>query len=700
MDENKYTYNDRDINWLSFNERVLQEAEDPTNPLYERLKFLAIFSSNLDEYFRVRVSRLRQIKKIDKQLRKKLALKPNKQVKEILKLVKLQQEKFGKIFFSTLIPELAKNDIHLVNYQFYNTDQQQFTTQYFISKVLPLIDSKLVTNSDQEEVFLENNKLYYLVTFEESESFGVVNIPSDQLERFVCLPTENESHYITFIDDIIKLNLNQIFENQKILDSYQIKLSRDAELYIDDEFEGILAEKIKESLSQRNFGQPTRLLFDSSMPKTLKNEVRKLFNLGKIDMMPGGKYHNFSDFFSFPDPTNNSFLHYPAVSEVRHSEFEKSDNYFDIIKRKDQLVHFPYMSFDYVQNFINQASTDQYVTEIKISLYRVAKESELTNSLLKAIENGKKVTVFIEAKARFDEKNNLKWGKTFEEKGASVFYSYPKIKVHSKILLVKRKEKDIIQSYAYIGTGNFNAKTSKIYCDHGLFTSNSKITKDLSEVFEVLSGKMILPKPKQLLVAPFTVRNTFEDLIDIEIENAKNGKPAIIKAKLNSLEDKKIINKLYRASSIGVKIELLVRGFTCLIPGLKGMSENIRITSIVDRYLEHGRIYYFENGGESKIFIGSADWMTRNLDKRIEVLTPILDTDCKKELETILDMQLSDNKKSRIQDAKSSNSYKKKMDDEPSIQSQKAIRTYLNQIHTDNNILSEQYLKTDEKISQ
>ncbi|WP_299241370.1 polyphosphate kinase 1 [uncultured Aquimarina sp.] len=689
MDLKKYPYNNRDVNWLSFNERVLQEAEDDSNPLYERLKFLAIFSSNLDEYFRVRVSRLRQIKKLDKKLRKKLALKPNKQVKEILKRVKTQQERFGDIFFKNIIPGLAKHNIHLIDQNQYDFNQHKFATEYFISKILPLINAETINLSNENSIFLENNKLYYLIAFEEEDHFGIVNIPSDDLERFVCFPSIDHNTFITFLDDIIRLNLNQIFENQKISGCFQIKLSRDAELYIDDEFDGVLAEKIKESLSQRDHGQPTRLLFDAALPREFKNKIRKFLGLGKIDMMPGGKYHNFSDFFSFPDPTGNSSLHYPKITEIKHKEFEKNTNYFEVISKKDQLVHFPYMSFNYVQNFINQAAVDPNTTEIKISLYRVAKESELTTSLLKALENNKKVTVFVEAKARFDEKNNLKWGKIFEEKGASVFYSYPKIKVHSKILLIKRKENNKEMSYAYIGTGNFNAKTSKIYCDHGLFTANQLITKELSEVFEVLSGKMILPKPKHLLVSPFTTRKTFEELIEKEIDNAKTGKPSGIRAKLNSLEDKLIIQKLYDASNAGVKIELLVRGFTCLVSGLSEISQNIKIISIVDRFLEHGRIYHFENNGSEKLYIGSADWMTRNLDKRIEVLVPILDEDCKKELETILDIQLNDNVKARIQDANETNRYKKKMDDKPSIQSQHQIREYLTEVHSLTDMLTE-----------
>ncbi len=690
MNLKEYPYKNRDLNWLSFNDRVLQEAEDQSNPLYERLKFLAIFSSNLDEYFSVRVSRLRQIKRIDKKLRKKLALKPSKQVKEILKRVRIQQEKFGDIFSNDLIPELVKHRIHLIDNNQFDLNQHQFATRFFISKILPKINGKLVNLKDDKEFFLENNKLYYLITFQKGDDiYGIVNIPSDELGRFVCFPKSNQNHFITFLENIIKSNLNQIFEDKTIKDCFQIKLSRDAELYIDDEFEGVLAEKIKESLSQRDYGQPTRLLFDASMPKALKTKVRKFFNLGKIDMIPGAKYHNFSDFFDFPDPTNNKSLHYPEVTTIKHSAFDHNTNYFEVILKKDQLVHFPYMSFNYVQNFINQAATDPDTTEIKISLYRVAKESELTTSLLKALENGKKVTVFVEAKARFDEENNLKWGAIFEKKGASVFYSYPKIKVHSKILLVKRKEQKKEIFYGYIGTGNFNAKTSEIYCDHGLFTANPLITEELSEVFEVLSGKMILPKPKHLLVSPYNTRKTFEELIDNEITNVENGKPSGIKAKLNSLEDKQIISKLYDASNAGVKIELIVRGFTCLIPGLSGISENIKMISIVDRFLEHGRIYLFENNRDEKLYIGSADWMTRNLDKRIEVLVPILDEDCKKELKNILKIQLNDTVKARIQDEKETNCYKKKMDDQSSIQSQKDIRAYLKQIHSSYKILSE-----------
>ncbi|WP_378188019.1 polyphosphate kinase 1 [Aquimarina sp. W85] len=677
----KYPYRHRDLNWLSFNERVLQEAEDVNNPLYERLKFLAIFSSNLDEYFRVRVSRLRQIKKIDKQIRKNLALKPNKQVKEILKRVKAQQERFGNIFYRELIPQLAENNIYLVSDKKFDFNQSAYATEFFIRKILPHIESKIISPSNDTSLFLDNNLLYFVVVFKDSENLGIVNLPTQQIGRFVCFPSENDKSYITFIDDIIKSNITLLFEDEEISGCYEIKLSRDAELYIEDEFEGVLAEKIKASLNQRKDGQATRLLYDTGMPKNIKKKLKQVLGLGKIDMMPGGKYHNFSDFFSFPNPKNDTTLSFPELETIKHRAFESTKDYFEVIANEDQMVHFPYMSFNYVQNFINQAAIDPNVTQIQISLYRVADESALTTALLTALDNGKKVTVFVEAKARFDEENNLKWGKKFEDKGANVYYSYPKIKVHSKILLVKRKEDGKSVKYAYIGTGNFNAKTSKIYCDHGLFTANPKITKDLSQVFKILSGKLLIPTPKHLLISPFNTRATFENLIDQEIINAKNGKSSGIKAKLNSLEDKQIINKLYDASNAGVTIELLVRGFSCLVPGLEEISENITITSVLDRFLEHGRIYLFNANNTMQLYMGSADWMTRNLDNRIEVLTPIYNTKLKEELKTILNLQLNDNVKARYQDAEETNTYTEQVKGDKSIRSQYEIIRYLSKVH-------------------
>ena len=663
----------RDLNWLSFNERVLQEATDKINPLYERIKFLAIFSSNLDEYFRVRVSNLRQIKKLEKSIRKKLALRPNKTTKLILKEVKLQQQKFGEIYRTQIIPGLAENGISLIDSQHFDKIQKEYASEYFKNKVAPHLKTLKIDLSDNPEQFLENNVLYFAITFKNNEHLGLINIPTDKCGRFVLF----NNNVITYLDDIIRNEIPALFPDEIISGVYEIKLSRDAELYIDDEFDGVLAEKIYESLAQRTDGQATRLLYDASMPEVTQKKLRKLFKLGVIDMMPGGEYHNFSDFFSFPDPTNNPELHFEKFIPVEHKVLENSKDYFAEISKKDQSVHFPYMSFNYVESFLEQAANDPDVEEIKISLYRVADESKLTSILLNALENGKNVTVFVEAKARFDEENNLEWGRKFKEKGAEVIFSFPKIKVHSKILLVVRREKDKVVNYAYIGTGNFNSKTSKIYCDHGIFTADKRLTKEISRIFNVLEGKMIVPREEHLFISPFSTRKNFTSLIMNEIENALAGKKAAITAKMNSLEDPEMIELLYKASNAGVKIRLLIRGFTCLIAGIPGMSENIYITSIIDQFLEHGRIYLFENGGDQKIFFGSADWMTRNLDSRIEVIAPIYDEELAAEFKDILELQLNDNVKARILDDAETNDYIKAGPNEKSIRSQFEIYSYL-----------------------
>ncbi len=677
LTQNDSRFRHRDLNWLSFNERVLQEAEDKVNPLYERIKFLAIFSLNLDEYFRVRVSQLRQIKRVEKSIRKKLALRPNKITKEILEKVKMQQDRFGEIYYGQIIPELDAKGIKLIDNKDLSPKQKTIIQTYFQKNIQSNLKIETAKFSEEGEVFLENSQLYFGVTFENETILGIVNIPVEPCGRFIKV----EKNVIIFIDDIIRNEIPNLFHEQKVKGIYSIKLSRDAELYIEDEMEGVLAEKIYESLAQRTDGQPTRLLYDAGMPPEVQKKLRKLLKLGKIDMMPGGRYHNFSDFFSFPDPTNNPDLHSKELVPIKHKVLENSKNYFEEISKKDLSVHFPYMSFKYVEEFVEQAANDPDVEKIKISLYRVADESALTNSLIKALENGKKVTVFVEAKARFDEENNIIWGKKFKKKGANVIYSYPRIKVHSKILLINRRENNKVVRYAYIGTGNFNSKTSRIYCDHAIFTANKNISKEISRIFQVLQGDLIIPREKNLFISPFSTRRNFTSLIMKEIENAQAGKKAAITAKMNSLEDPEMIEWLYKASNAGVKVRLLVRGFTSLIPGVKGLSENIYITSILDQFLEHGRIYIFENGGDEKIFFGSADWMTRNLDRRIEVIAPIYNEEISREFKDILEIQLKDNVKARIQDKEETNTYVKKSPGDKAIRSQIEIYEYLKKKH-------------------
>jgi len=665
---NKYYH--RDLSWLRFNHRVLQEVADKRNPLYERIKFMAIFSSNLDEFFRVRVSDIRQIRDLEKPLRKKLITKPNAVLKELKVQVDVLQKEFGDIFQNQIIPDLKKEKINLIKYKDFTKDQKKVAEIYFEDILKNKIDLDVSYFSTEDSVFVEN-ETSYIATCISKTKFQVVQIPKDE-PRFFVFPSENDTFHITFIDDIIKYNLYRI-QSDLNLSYYAIKISRDAELYIEDEFSGNLMEKIKESLPMRDTGQATRVLIDERMPKEFQEMLKKALDITNADIVLGGTYHNFKDFFKFPNPTKKD-LYFEELPPLEHPVVKDFDNMFNAIDTKDQLMHFPYQSFEPVIKLVEEAAIDPSVKVIKMTMYRLADESRLNSAIAKAAKNGKKVVVFIEVKARFDEQNNLKWGEIFKENGAEVLYSYPGIKVHSKILYIEREVDEEINRYGYIGTGNFNEKTATLYTDFGLMTNNKKITQELNKVFLVLEGIFIVPKAKKLLVSPFTMRYQFVSLVENEILLAQAGKEASIILKMNSLEDKNMIKLLYEASQKGVKIRLLIRGMCSLVPGIKGQSENIYVTSILDRFLEHGRIYIFGNGGEENMYIGSADWMTRNLSHRIEVVTPILDPDHFKTIHDVIDIQLADNVKARIIDAKQKNLYVK--NDEPELRSQYATYEY------------------------
>ncbi len=638
-------YYNRDLSWLRFNHRVLQEAADERNPLYERIKFLAIFSSNLDEFFKVRVSDIRKIKSLDKSLRKKLITKPNKLLKKIKKQVHLQLEEFGQIFTTQILPELEKEGVRLVNNEDFTRSQKEFVQNYYKQHLRYKLSININTKHTDETIFIENEQLY-LATLLASQEPIFIKIPSDT-PRFITLPKEDGIHYITFVDDILKYNLSQFYTSGESQKFYSLKISRDAELYIDNEYSGNLLTKIKESLGNRNTGQVTRLLIDENIPENLLTCIKKIADVNETDIVYGGRYHNFKDFFSFPNPTDKKLTEH-ALQPVRNTELQKFSNLFEAITEKDRLLYFPYESFDDVLRLMKQAAEDKSVTKIKVTLYRIAIQSGLASALLEAAKNGKEVFVFIETKARFDEENNIRWGKVLEDHGAKVMYSYPGIKVHSKILMIERIEGKKPKTYGYISTGNFNEKTAEIYTDFGLMTANAKITSELSQVFQLLEGNIIIPKTKKLLVSPFSTRSTFEKLIQAEIENANAGKEAYMILKLNSLQDHGMIDLLYKANNAGVRIRLIVRGICCLVPGIEGQSENIYITSIVDRFLEHGRVYIFANDGVEKMYVGSADWMTRNLDHRIEVITPILDKDVYSKIRSMIQLQLDDTVKARI----------------------------------------------------
>ena len=665
---NKYYH--RDLSWLRFNHRVLQEVADKRNPLYERIKFMAIFSSNLDEFFRVRVSDIRQIKDLDKPLRKKLITKPNAVLKEIKIQVHKLQEEFGKVFLTEIIPDLEKEGIHLIGYREFSKAQKTVAEDYFNKNLKDKIDLEASYFTSKDAVFVENESSYITASISK-DKFQVVQIPKDE-PRFFVFPSEDDTHYITFIDDIIKYNLYRV-QSKLDLSYYAIKISRDAELYIEDEFSGNLMEKIKDSLPNREKGQATRILIDQRMPEAFQNTLKKALDVTNADIMLGGKYHNFKDFFKFPNPTKKD-LYFEKLPTLEHPVISNFDTMFEAIDTKDQLMHFPYQSFEPVIKLLEEAAEDPSVKVIKMTMYRLADESRLNTAIAKAAKNGKKVVVFIEVKARFDEHNNLKWGDIFKENGAQVLYSYPGIKVHSKILYIEREIGDEIKRYCYIGTGNFNEKTATLYTDFGLMTNNKKITLELNKIFLVLEGIFIVPKAKKLLVSPFTMRYKFVSLVENEILLAQAGKEASIILKMNSLQDKNMIKLLYEASQKGVHIRLLIRGMCSLVPGIKGQSENIYVTSILDRFLEHGRVYIFGNGSEEKMYIGSADWMTRNLSHRIEVVTPILDRDHFKTIRDVIDIQLADNVKARSIDAKQKNVYVK--NDKPEVRSQYVTYEY------------------------
>ncbi|MCB0561263.1 MAG: polyphosphate kinase 1 [Phaeodactylibacter sp.] len=649
----------RDISWLSFNHRVLQEAKDKSVPLYERIKFLAIYSSNLDEFYRVRVASLRSFKDLKKKDRRKLELevKPKKELREIRRIVEEQQEAFGRIFREEVLPELESHNIFLVKDVDFTEAQQAFARKFFIEKIYPNA-RPIFLGPEEEAPFLKNRGLYFFIEMEAPGQSAVVEIPSGELPRFVGLPSDDAGHHLTFLDDILRYNLDELL-GQPFRAAYAVKLSRDAELYIDDEYSGDLLDKLKNSLEKRNVGLPTRFLYDAGMPDILLKRLRELFGLSKDDLIPGARYHNFNDFFGFPNPTGDASLHGPSLPPLPHPELEGLEKILPFLNRKDAMLHFPYQKYDYVPQLIDEAANDPLVKSIKITLYRVASKSAIVDSLLKARENGKQVTAFIEAKARFDEESNIYWGEQLEKAGALVFYSYPGIKVHTKLLLIQRKETEGLRNYAYLGTGNFNEKTARVYGDHALLTGDKRLADEVAQIFMLLEKKILIPKCKHLFVSPFTTRDRFTELVEREIEHARNGKEAYMILKMNSLEDPDMIEKLYEASNAGVRIQLIIRGICCLAPGVKGMSENIEAISILDHFLEHARVYIFGNGGQEVMYTASADWMSRNLDRRVEAVMPILDEEVYGELRHIINLQLNDNTKARWIDAEQSNAYKK-----------------------------------------
>lgn len=661
MNQDKMPYVHRDISWLTFNYRVLQEAKDPSVPLLERLKFLAIYSNNLDEYFRVRVASNRSLLRLKKKDLKNMGMTVETVLDEIHKTVNKQQEEFSKIFSKNILAELSSHGIDILKRNELNEEQQEFIENYFRDNMLPYVQPVLLVKN-KILPFLNDAALYLAINMEDREEhktrYAILQIPSAPLGRFVELPTNNGKQELIMLDDIVRHSIAFLFPGYDIRDTHSIKLTRDAELYIDDEYSGDLIAKIKKSITKRNVGPATRFVYDRTMPKKMLEFLMGVFSLKQGDLLPEGRYHNNFDFFNFPDFDLKKLKEKPIKALTKIS-MENGASIFENIAREDHLLLYPYHDYEHTIRFFEEAAQDPDVTHIKITQYRVARKSRIMNALINASKAGKQVTAFVEVKARFDEEANLEWAEKLEKAGVKVLYSFPGLKVHCKLAMVNRIENTEHKTYCYMSTGNFHEGTVKVYTDYGFFTADSHLTNEVIRIFNFLETvKAPLQPFKHLMVGQFNLRSKLNHLIDKEIQNAKAGKKAKIILKINSIEDRDVIEKLYKASNAGVKIQIICRGLCCLVPGIKGYSENISVISIVDRFLEHTRVYYFHNQGEEQIYLSSADIMTRNLSYRIEAAFPIYDKTLKKEVRDYLRIQLLDNTKARIIDGKKNDEYK------------------------------------------
>lgn len=671
-------FKNRELSWLSFNERVLQESMDEKVPVIERIRFLGIYSNNMDEFFRVRVANVKRMISVKKNAVAGFAGTANELLEEIRHIVMVQQKDF-EASYKQLVEELAKNDIFQLHEDKLNALQKQELTNYFHQDLKHAI-VPIILSPETPFPKLHDKSIYLAVRLQTAVKakvfYALIEIPSNY-DRFYIIENQDK-HYFILIDDIIRLNLESVFSIFEFvsLEAYTFKFTRDAELNLDDDISVSFYEKIEKSLKLRKKGEPVRFVYDQRMPSDLKNYLLKALNLkAGTNAIPGGRHHNFKDFSSFPS-FGKPELKYDPMPPVAHPDLINKRSLLKAIIEKDILLHFPYQRFDYVVDILREAAIDPKVKSIKINIYRVAKDSQIINALINAVSNGKEVVVIFELQARFDEENNMYWSERLKEHGARVIYGVQGLKVHSKLISIVRVSKGKQQLISFIGTGNFHEKTSKVYTDLGLFTANPEICLEVRKVFRLLENNIERGVYKHLFVSPFNNRRKINALIQREIEWAKKGEQACIQIKINNLVDAKIIEKLYTASRTGVKIKLIVRGVCCLVPGVKGMSENIEVISIVDRFLEHTRFMIFENNGAPTYLITSADLMERNLDRRVEVGTTIFDPLIQQELKTIFELYWSDNQKARVIDKKQKNKYRKVGESDVLIQAQREMYRY------------------------
>ncbi|MFN5346527.1 MAG: polyphosphate kinase 1 [Bacteroidota bacterium] len=638
----------RDISWLSFNDRVLQEANDPSVPLMERLKFLGIVSSNRDEFFRVRVASIKRMVRLGKKGEELLGENPIQLLDSIQNIIVRQQEEFDDSF-QRILSELERKGIFLLNENQLTKDQGAFVRDYFYEHVQPALVPILLDNLNEFPA-MKDRSIYFLIMMQKAGSktkFALLEIPSDVISRFVVIP--KESKYIILLDDVIRYCLDDLFFNfdYDAIRAFTIKITRDAELDLEQDVTKSIVKKVSESIKNRRKGQPTRLVYDEAMPAEALKFLLKKIQLNKEDQpIAGGRYHNFVDFIRFPS-LNRLELKQKNLPVLPHKEIPARTSMFKIIAKQDVLLSFPYQSYTHVINLLREASIDPKVVSISITLYRLANNSRIINSLINAIKNGKKVTAIVELQARFDEEANIRWANKLNDEGVKVIYGVPGIKLHSKLFLISRQEQNKLLNYAHIGTGNFNEDTAKLYADYSLLTADKRITEEVQKVFNFYNDNLKIGTYKHLVVSPFSTRKKYLQLINAEIENARQGHDAWLFLKMNSLTDPEMIKKLYEASAAGVKIRLIIRSICSLVPGINSLSENIEAISIVDKYLEHARVFVFSNNGAPKVYLSSADWMTRNLDHRSEVGVPVYDESLKKQLIDMLEIQWNDNTKAR-----------------------------------------------------
>ncbi|MCA3915312.1 polyphosphate kinase 1 [Vibrio vulnificus] len=676
-------YIEKELSWLSFNERVLQEAADKTVPLIERIRFLGIFSNNLDEFYKVRFSDVKRRILINREqggndISKHLL---SKMQSKALKL----NERFDELY-NELIRDMARRHIFLVNENQLDEAQQKWIVKYFRKEVLPHITPLMLTDEIDVLQFLKDEYAYIAVELKKQDQskYALLEIPTDHLPRFIMVPEQKGKRKKTIIllDNIIRFCLNDIFGgffDYEELNGYAMKMTRDAEYDLRHEVEYSLLEQMSEGLSQRLTALPVRFVYEREMPEEMLKYLCYKLKISHYDsLIPGGRYHNFKDFIAFPN-VGRDYLENKPLPPLTCADFEGYANAFDAIRNQDILLHYPYHSFEHITELVRQASFDPKVVSIKINVYRVAKNSRLMNSLIDAVHNGKRVTVVVELQARFDEEANIEWSKRLTDAGVHVIFGVPGTKIHAKLLLITRREEEGFMRYAHIGTGNFHERTARVYTDFSLLTADQELAAEVRGVFSYIMNPFQPVRFRHLVVSPRNSRSQLYRLVDNEIANAQAGKKAAITLKVNNLVDKGLISKLYAASSAGVKIRMIIRGMCSLVPGLEGLSDNIEIISIIDRFLEHPRVLVVHNDGDPQVFISSADWMERNIDNRIEVMSPVRDPRIKQRIIDILNIQFTDTVKARRIDKEMSNNYVER-GNRKKIRSQIAIYDYLKNV--------------------